>query len=114
MSAPYKEKTLEDIENTKVRAWIKEYLETKWHETDDPVADLVRDLPAKYIVAWLVWYKDLPEEAAENVESNIRRSLCAYRFQGRLDRSPFLVALAKLLGVYQSLKHLKAPKSEVE
>ena len=85
---PSKERKLEDIENPTVREWVRDYITRKWAEADDPVQQKVGATTAKDFVAWLVWYKNLPEECAENVESNFRELYCRHRLQGRLDNIP--------------------------
>lgn len=77
----------------------------------DPVQRMVRCLSAKEITEWLIKYKDLPESQAENVESNIREQLKWQRLQGRLDRYPFLILLAKLWRLRYDVKNLERPKA---
>ncbi len=76
---------------------------------DDPVDRLVRDCTPAEFVEWLVKYKKLPPEQAENVEINLREQFKWHRLQGRLDRPSFAAVLAQLLGLRGSPSRLRRP-----
>ena len=76
----------------------------------DPVDRMIRDLTPAETVAWLVRYKGLSEDVADNVESNLRESFKWQRLQGRLDQTPWLAVLASLWGLRSEVSRLETPK----
>lgn len=101
------EKKIEDIENVTVREWVSDYL--KHRRAGDPVEQLIPQITSWSFVAWLVWYKGLDEDVAENVESNLREQFRWARLQGRLDRPSFAAIVAELLRLRRSTESLGAP-----
>lgn len=75
----------------------------------DPVDRMIPDCTAAEFTAWLVEYKGVHPECAENVESNLREQFRWHRLQGRLDRSPASAVIAELIGMRAALTKLERP-----
>lgn len=69
-------------------------------------------MTAEAFVDWLIKYKGMEESARANVVMNLRGQFQWHRLQGRCDRRPFLLVLAELLGLRQSVKALRNPPTD--
>lgn len=86
----------------------------KADDRKDPVEQLVRDCSAAEMVEWLVKYKHLHPNEAENVEINLREQFRWHRLQGRLDRCNTAAIIAELLLMRRSPMTLLSPKEKAE
>lgn len=84
-----------------------------YEERIDPVDSMVRDCTAKEFVGWLVQYKKLSPDQAENVEMNLREQFKWHRLQGRLDRRPWFIMLAELWGLRGKVSKLMRPPPRI-